>query len=720
MNCKECTKRRCPSFGSSEKCNVCLYTGGDYLEVRDWLADVAQPQAGEAFDCVEVRFKNGRKGFYRNVNRLPLSAGDIVAVESSPGHDIGCVMLTGQLARLQMRRKKEDPSSPELRKVYRLATQKDIDVWQTAIAREQKTLVRTREICDNLGLVMKLSDVEYQGDNLKATFYYTADGRVDFRQLIKELASAFGVRIEMRQIGLRQEAARVGGIGSCGRELCCTTWLTDFRSVNTSAARTQRLSLNPQKLAGQCGKLKCCLNFELDVYVDALKGFPPTDAVLRTEKGVAHFQKMDVFKGIYWYAYDFEAMNWIGLHVDAVAEIQQANRRGEKPESLEMYVEESERPRSGSRREETSELQAVEEGEITRFDKVSSRRSRRRGDRRREDRRRESVPEVKNGAKESARQLHEIIAKMKANGGVHARFELHEQLTIRSDRLTPGETLRVHLPMPIVGAQVKSAALLGASHPVAFLAPEDEPQRTIYFELPYQPGMTVSADVAYEIDAPYQQPHARDVYAEQPVFDTEEQPPHVVFTPYLRALAKEIVGDETNALLKARKIYDFITTQAVYRFMPPYLTVTNIPEYFLSGLRGDCGVQAITFVTLCRLCGVPAQWQSGLYTKPDSAGHHDWARFYVAPFGWLFADCSFGGSAYRAGDLDRWNFYFGNLEPWRMPTCSAFQQEFNPPRRFLRYDPYDNQSGDVESLTRRLYADEYEHDCRVLRYEEME
>ena len=154
--------------------------------------------------------------------------------------------------------------------------------------------------------------------------------------------------------------------------------------------------------------------------------------------------------------------------------------------------------------------------------------------------------------------------------------------------------------------------------------------------------------------------------------------------------------------------------------MPPYLTVTNIPEYFLSGLRGDCGVQAITFVTLCRLCGVPAQWQSGLYTKPGSAGHHDWARFYVAPFGWLFADCSFGGSAYRAGDLDRWNFYFGNLEPWRMPTCSAFQQEFNPPRRFLRYDPYDNQSGDVESLTRRLYADEYEHDCRVLRYEEME
>ena len=329
-------------------------------------------------------------------------------------------------------------------------------------------------------------------------------------------------------------------------------------------------------------------------------------------------------------------------------------------------------------------------------------------------------PAVMSGTKASAEQLSTMSAKMKANGGVRARFELHEELTVRSDRLTEGETLRIHLPMPIVGAQVKRAELLSASHPVAFLAPEDEPQRTIYFELPYEPGMTVSAEIAYEIDAPYAQPHAREVYAEQPVFDTEELPPHVVFTPYLRALAKEIVGDETNALLKARKIYDFITTQAVYRFMPPYLTVPNIPEYFLSGLRGDCGVQAITFVTLCRLCGVPAQWQSGLYTKPNSAGHHDWARFYVAPFGWLFADCSFGGSAYRAGDLDRWNFYFGNLEPWRMPTCSAFQQEFNPPRRFLRHDPYDNQSGEVESLTRRLYADEYEDDCRVVRYEEME
>ena len=383
MNCKECAKRRCPSFGTSEKCNVCLYTGGDYLETRDWLSDIDIPTvAAEAFDCVEVRFKNGRKGFYRNVNRLPLAMGDIVAVESSPGHDIGCVMLVGEMARLQMRRKKEDPANPEIRKVYRVATQKDIEIWQTAISREKKTLVRTREICDNLGLVMKLSDVEFQGDNLKATFYYTAEGRVDFRQLIKELAGAFGVRIEMRQIGLRQEAARVGSIGSCGRELCCTTWLTDFRSVNTSAARVQRLSLNPQKLAGQCGKLKCCLNFELDVYADALKGFPASDVPLRTEKGIAYFQKMDVFKGMYWYAYDFEAMNWIGLRVASVSEIQRLNRRGEKPESLELYVEQDEPAEKSG--EEMTALKAVEEGEITRFDRNTGRSSRRRGDRRRD------------------------------------------------------------------------------------------------------------------------------------------------------------------------------------------------------------------------------------------------------------------------------------------------------------------------------------------------
>lgn len=328
-------------------------------------------------------------------------------------------------------------------------------------------------------------------------------------------------------------------------------------------------------------------------------------------------------------------------------------------------------------------------------------------------------PLVRESASRRSAQLNAVISKMKAQGGIRARFELHEEMTVRSDRLTPGETLRIHLPLPVVHAQVASAALLSTSHPAVYIAPEDEPHRTVYFELPYEPGMRVSAELSYEIDARYISPDPEAVSPEQPTFDTQEQPPHVVFTPYLRALAKEIVGDETNPLKKARRIYDFITTKAVYRFMPPYLTVTNIPEYFASGLRGDCGVQALTFITLCRLCGIPARWQAGLATEPASAGNHDWARFYVAPYGWLFADCSFGGSAYRAGELERWNFYFGNLEPWRLPLCSDYQQELNPPRRFLRRDPYDNQNGEVETLTRALSREEYDTDCRVVRYEEI-
>ncbi|MDO5300758.1 MAG: transglutaminase domain-containing protein [Clostridia bacterium] len=328
-------------------------------------------------------------------------------------------------------------------------------------------------------------------------------------------------------------------------------------------------------------------------------------------------------------------------------------------------------------------------------------------------------PEVVAGAKRRSDALDAVIARMKAQNGLRARFEVHEEMTVRSDSLTPGETLRIHLPLPVVGAQVARAALLSTSHAASYISAEDEPHRSVYFELPYTPGMTVSAEIAYEIDAPYREPMPEEVFPDQPVFDTEEMPPHVVFTPYLRALAREIVGEETNPLLKARRIYDFITTQAVYRFMPPYLIVTNIPEYFASGLRGDCGVQAITFITLCRLCGIPAKWQAGLYTTPESTGNHDWARFYVAPYGWLFADCSFGGSAYRSGALDRWNFYFGNLEPWRLPLCSEFQQEFNPPRRFLRRDPYDNQNGEVETLNRALDSTEYDTDSRIVRYEEL-
>lgn len=315
--------------------------------------------------------------------------------------------------------------------------------------------------------------------------------------------------------------------------------------------------------------------------------------------------------------------------------------------------------------------------------------------------------------------LNAVIARMKEKGGLHVRFSTRVQMTVDSDRLTPGETLRVWLPLPVMHAQVKSAQLLASSHTPSFVAPEDEPQRTAYFELPYEPGMVVWCDIAYELEAPYIRPDAACVSVEQPTFDTEEVAPHVVFTPYLRALAAEIVGEETNPLIKARKIYDFITTQCVYRFMPAYAVIDNIPEYFLSGQRGDCGVQAITFITLCRLCGIPARWQAGLETKPNGTGHHDWARFYVAPYGWLFADCSFGGSAYRAGSEERHEFYFGNLEPWRLPFCSDFQQELNPPKRFMRYDPYDNQGGEIETLTRALCEDEYDTGSSVISYEEI-
>ena len=328
-------------------------------------------------------------------------------------------------------------------------------------------------------------------------------------------------------------------------------------------------------------------------------------------------------------------------------------------------------------------------------------------------------PEIRAGAARRRIALDNMIAKMKANGRAHLRFEAREQITVRSDRLTPGETLRIHLPLPVVHAQVVSASLLSSSHAPAAVNAPDEPHRSVYFELPYEPGMTVSADISWEIDAPYVCPDADAVTQEQPGFFLEEQPPHIVFTPYLRALAKEIIGGETNPLRKARLIYDFITTQAVYRYMPPYMTVTNIPEYFLSGLRGDCGVQAITFITLCRLAGVPAVWQAGLYTTPDGTGNHDWARFYAAPYGWLYADCSFGGSAFRAGNTSRWNFYFGNLEPWRLPLCSDFQQDLTPPKRFARRDPYDNQNGEIESLTRALDHDEYQTASCILRCEEL-
>ncbi len=326
------------------------------------------PAGQEKFDCVEVRFKNGRKDFFRNVDNLSLSIGDVVATEASPGHDIGIVTLTGELVRVQMK-KKGVKDRADVPKVYRKASQRDIDIWKSVREREETMKVKARELAIALKLQMKISDIEFQGDGSKATFYYTAEDRIDFRQLIKEFAKEFSTRIEMKQVGFRQEAARLGGIGSCGRELCCSTWLTDFRSVNTSAARYQQLSLNPQKLAGQCGKLKCCLNYELDTYMDALKGFPDFDTKLQTEKGVAICQKQDIFKGLMWFAYPDNFANWHTLRIEQVKEIIEENKQKRLVSSLEDYAVE---PVESKEKVFTN---AMGQESLTRFDQPKRRRN---------------------------------------------------------------------------------------------------------------------------------------------------------------------------------------------------------------------------------------------------------------------------------------------------------------------------------------------------------
>ncbi|MFO8147885.1 MAG: PSP1 domain-containing protein [Bacteroidota bacterium] len=337
MGCSSCATGKDGQPKGCKNNGTCGTDGCNKLTVFDWLSNMSLPGGVEPFNCVEIRFKNGRKDFFKNSEKLTLSIGDVVAVEASPGHDVGIVTLTGELVRVQMKKKKVAIDSPEVLKIYRKATQRDIDIWQEARNKEDKMKVRAREIAIRLNLHMKISDIEFQGDGSKATFYYTAEERVDFRQLIKEFAVEFSTRIEMRQIGFRQEAARLGGIGSCGRELCCSTWLTDFRSVNTSAARYQQLSLNPQKLAGQCGKLKCCLNYELDTYLDALKAFPKTEIKLFTKKGTAVCQKTDIFQGFLWYAYEGDWMNWHKLTPEQANKIIKANTDREPVNSLEEY-----------------------------------------------------------------------------------------------------------------------------------------------------------------------------------------------------------------------------------------------------------------------------------------------------------------------------------------------------------------------------------------------
>ena len=336
-----CTSCSTSDGGAPKGCKnngTCGTDSCNKLTVFDWLGNMNLPNGEAPFDCVEVRFKNGRKEFYRNTEKLTLSIGDIVATEASPGHDVGIVTLTGELVRVQMKKKGVNHTSPDVAKVYRKASQKDIDIWSEARDKEEPMKIKAREIAIALKLQMKISDIEFQGDGSKAIFYYTAEDRVDFRQLIKEFAQSFKTRIEMKQVGFRQEAARLGGIGSCGRELCCSTWLTDFRSVNTSAARYQQLSLNPQKLAGQCGKLKCCLNYELDTYLDALKDFPDFETKLVTEKGDAICQKQDIFKGLMWFAYTNNFANWQVLKIDQVREIVAQNKQKIKVSALEDFA----------------------------------------------------------------------------------------------------------------------------------------------------------------------------------------------------------------------------------------------------------------------------------------------------------------------------------------------------------------------------------------------
>ena len=334
MGCGSCstggdgTPRGCKNNGT------CSSGGCNKLNVFNWLGNMELPNNQQPFDMVEVRFKNGRKEFYKNHENLTLYVGDIVAVEASPGHDIGMVSLAGELVRVQMQKKKNFGKTDEVKKIYRKAKESDIEKWKEGQEREEAAKPISRRIAIELGLSMKISDIEYQGDLSKAVFYYTAEERVDFRELIKRLADAFKIRIEMRQIGMRQEAGRLGGIGSCGRELCCSTWLTDFRSVSTSAARYQQLSLNPMKLAGQCGKLKCCLNFELDAYMDELKGFPDTKKKLKTAKGDAFYQKMDIFGNKMWYSYFDEPGKFIELSLDRVQEIMAMNEKGATPTEL--------------------------------------------------------------------------------------------------------------------------------------------------------------------------------------------------------------------------------------------------------------------------------------------------------------------------------------------------------------------------------------------------
>jgi cell fate regulator YaaT (PSP1 superfamily) len=332
MGCSSCSSGGCSTDKSSGCGGGCKTGGCNKMNSFDWLSNMDLP-ADQKFHIVEVRFKNGNKGFFRNTQLFDLYTGDAVVVEAQNGYHLGHVSLQGELVRLQMLKKNIAEDHENILNILRIATEKDIEKFKETQARNLPTMFRARQIIVDQSLPMKLSDVEFQADNTKATFYYSAENRIDFRELIKILASEFKIRVEMRQISLREEAGRLGGIGVCGRELCCSTWLTDFKSVTTTAARYQNLSLNPAKLSGQCGRLKCCLNYELDTYIEAVKDFPNIEKPLKTKQGTVSLKKTDIFKKIMWFGYENDS-NWHPLSIERVKEVIELNEKGIIPETL--------------------------------------------------------------------------------------------------------------------------------------------------------------------------------------------------------------------------------------------------------------------------------------------------------------------------------------------------------------------------------------------------
>jgi len=414
MSCTGCAKGSDGKPAGCKSNGYCSTSGCNKLDVFDWLAGVPLPNGRATFDAVEIRFKSTRKAFYRNAYGYSLMPGDLVTVEAASGHDVGMVSLSGELVRAQMQRKDASTDTYGLRKVIRKSSQEDIDTWHAARQREDGTLVEARRICKEARLDMKVSDVEFQGDGSRATFYYTAEQRIDFRDLLRKLADGLGARVDMKQIGARQEAGRVGGIGSCGRELCCSTWLTDLRTVSTSAARYQQLALNPQKLAGQCGKLKCCLNYELDMYIEAIKSYPSPNAKLKTRRGTGIHVKTDIFSEMMWYIFKQpgEASAMAGFPIDTVRDVLARNKEGEEPD-VDLHM--AEEVPAAKQVDPATDYENVIDGaeDLSRFDKKIQTGGKRRG---RDKKKRKSAGTGTEGGGHAPRQRRDAQKRTGAPG----------------------------------------------------------------------------------------------------------------------------------------------------------------------------------------------------------------------------------------------------------------------------------------------------------------